>query len=105
MSTSRRRTRPYFTNPDGSTRHWSRFDGVYRSSDLRQMWCVVDDNDRSQYVIVHYDAQRPMEGDVVSRLAYGPSAFATQCQMAERLAKGGATRSGRFETVSNIQEV
>lgn len=80
------RTKPYWVSRDGTTRHWARFDGIYRTRNMQEMWMVIDTN--AEYLIVKLTALKPFDAPVpITVVPYGPHDFAIACRMAESLAK------------------
>lgn len=71
--------------PNGSVRHWPRFDRVKRNFGNTHMWVVIDSPSTNSYLVVQYDADQPRVGTQVARIPYSqPGAFSVAVEIAER---------------------
>lgn len=95
MSNTTHRPRPFFLDRDGETRHWNRYDRLYRSPNGRWLFTVVDSTADAvsvpdlSYLVLRQDASNPLAAPVLETAIPWdgrPHAFAVACQMAERLA-------------------
>lgn len=96
-----KRTRPYFVNQDGTTKHWPRYDGVYRTKNLQLMWLVVDTE--VEYLILRLDARdATAKPKIETSIPYSDNAFSIACQMAQRMADDATRADAKERALSRV---
>jgi hypothetical protein len=91
--------RPWFTNRDGSVRHWHRVDRFFRSRNGQFVWMILDNADWSRYDIWKLDARNPAKPEKVMEIDYTTETVLTDYQVACEWAHKAAEESSRAHIV------